>query len=205
MAGAEINSSFHRPHRPATYARWAASVPPRFRFSVKMPKVITHTARLVDADELLETFLFEIAGLGNRLSVLLIQLPPSLLFDPAVAERFLVSLRSRTAVALACEPRHPSWFGDAADGILAAHEVARVAAHPVLAPGGERPGGWPGLRYHRLHGAPRIYRSAYEPAFLRTLADRLCDDDVPTWCVFDNTASGAALADALTLRTMWDC
>jgi uncharacterized protein YecE (DUF72 family) len=29
---AEINSSFYRPHQPATYERWAGSVPPDFRF-----------------------------------------------------------------------------------------------------------------------------------------------------------------------------
>ncbi|HEY9423039.1 MAG TPA: DUF72 domain-containing protein, partial [Thermoanaerobaculia bacterium] len=47
----EINSSFHRPHRPATYARWSASVPASFRFSVKVPKTITHGLRLRDAGE----------------------------------------------------------------------------------------------------------------------------------------------------------
>ena len=31
---AEINCSFHRSHRPAVYARWAAPTPPGFRFSV---------------------------------------------------------------------------------------------------------------------------------------------------------------------------
>src|SRR5205085_4945044 len=41
----EVNSSFYRPHAQATYARWAASVPRRFRFSVKLPKAITHDAR----------------------------------------------------------------------------------------------------------------------------------------------------------------
>ena len=48
----EINSSFYRPHQPATYARWAASVPESFRFSVKLPKTITHQQRLRDCDAL---------------------------------------------------------------------------------------------------------------------------------------------------------
>src|SRR5256885_13730988 len=54
FAAVEINTSFYRPHRPATYARWAASVPSDFRFSVKVPKEITHKRRLVDTLELLE-------------------------------------------------------------------------------------------------------------------------------------------------------
>ena len=40
----EINSSFYRPHKPETYARWADSVPDGFRFAVKVPRAITHGA-----------------------------------------------------------------------------------------------------------------------------------------------------------------
>ncbi len=201
---AEINSSFHRPHRPATYARWAASTPPGFRFAAKLPKTITHQRRLVDAEEPLAAFLTEAAGLGGKLAVVLAQLPPSLAFDAGVAAAFFRLLAERTPAVVACEPRHPSWFTADADALLAEHRVARVAAHPVLAPGGERPGGWPGLRYHRLHGAPRVYYSAYQETELRALAGVLVTGDAtaPRWCVFDNTASGAAAADALALRAM---
>src|SRR5918993_2432455 len=41
LNGAEINSSFHRPHARAVYARWAAATPDDFRFSVKLPRTIT--------------------------------------------------------------------------------------------------------------------------------------------------------------------
>ena len=41
----EINSSFYRPHRPATYARWAECVPKDFRFAVKVPRLVTHELR----------------------------------------------------------------------------------------------------------------------------------------------------------------
>src|SRR5438552_9694015 len=63
----EINSSFYRPHRPATYARWATSVSEGFRFSVKMPKVATHERRLVDVNDVLDSFLAEATQLGDRL------------------------------------------------------------------------------------------------------------------------------------------
>src|SRR5215212_12105710 len=80
FAAAEINSSFYRPHRPATYARWAASVPDGFRFSAKVPKAATHEARLrgPDAVAALERFLGEVRELGDRLGPLLVQLPPKL-------------------------------------------------------------------------------------------------------------------------------
>src|SRR5881397_2217283 len=73
----EINSSFYRPHQPQTYARWAASVPEAFRFSVKLPRTITHDAKLRGIDELLDRFAREAGELGPKLGCVLVQLPPS--------------------------------------------------------------------------------------------------------------------------------
>ena len=61
----EINSSFYRAHRPATYARWAASVPEDFRFAVKMPRAISHQARLADCAAAMQAFLGEVHQLGT--------------------------------------------------------------------------------------------------------------------------------------------
>jgi uncharacterized protein YecE (DUF72 family) len=60
----EINSSFYRPHRRTTYARWTNSVPADFLFSVKVPKVPTHERRLVDTGDVLDEFLAEATQLG---------------------------------------------------------------------------------------------------------------------------------------------
>jgi uncharacterized protein YecE (DUF72 family) len=78
FGGLEINSSFHRPHRASTWERWGASVPDGFRFSVKLPKTITHQAKLVEAEPLLSAHLADAALLGAKLAVHLVQLPPSL-------------------------------------------------------------------------------------------------------------------------------
>ena len=199
---AEINSSFHRPHRPSTYARWAAETPPGFRFAAKLPKTITHQLRLAAAGEALDAFLAEAAGLGEKLAVLLVQLPPSLAFDAAVAAPFFAGLAARTEASVVCEPRHPSWFDDEADALLAGLRVARVAADPARVPAAAHPGGWRGMAYHRLHGSPRTYYSSYPPEYLQDLARRLRDDVAAggdAWCIFDNTASGAAAANALDL------
>ena len=123
----EINSSFYRPHRTATYERWAASVPEEFRFAVKIPKAITHERRLKEAGDLLDRFLLEVAGLGPKLGPLLVQLPPSLAFQDGVADRFLADLRSRIGGSIVCEPRHASWFTPDVDGLLGEFGVARVA------------------------------------------------------------------------------
>ena len=205
LPAVEINSSFYRPHRPATYARWAATVPEEFRYAVKLPKEISHTLRLVGAEAALARFLDEAGQLGPKLGPLLLQLPPSLGFDAATADAFLALLRQRHDGAVVCEPRHPSWFGGEGDALLTRHRVARVGADPPPAPGATRPGGWPGLRYFRLHGAPRMYYSPYAPERLARLAALLRQPGSPeTWVIFDNTAEGAAWADALSLLEQAD-
>ena len=203
--GAEINSSFHRQHRRSTYERWGASVPAEFRFAAKLPRAITHDQRLVAADVLLDVFLDEVRGLGERLGPLVVQLPPSLHFDAEIAAEFFETLRGLHAGDVVCEPRHASWFEPDADGLLMKHRVARVGADPALSPAAARPGGWRGLAYLRLHGSPRMYYSDYSPEYLAALAERLRGwGDVPVWCMFDNTTLGEAAGDALEVRRMLD-
>jgi uncharacterized protein YecE (DUF72 family) len=201
LPAVEINSSFYRPHRPETYARWAASVPESFQFAVKIPKEMTHTRRLRDVADPLARFLSEIAPLGPKLGPLLVQLPPSLRFDAERVEAFFTLLRAHFRGDVVCEPRHVSWFSDEAERMLVAARVARVAADPALLPEAAQPGGWPGLVYYRLHGSPEMYSSDYSAAYLTTLAQtlRAAAPAVPPWCIFDNTALGAATANALDL------
>jgi len=197
----EINSSFYRPHRPATYRKWAASVPEGFSFCVKLPRQISHEKRLRDCTQELERFLGEVSELGAGLGCLLLQLPPSLPYEHTLAEAFFAELRERYGGDLALEPRHASWLE--ADAQLRHWRIARAAADPSPLPGGGEPGGWPGLRYYRLHGSPQIYHSAYPSQWLERLAEQLRDySDTPCWCIFDNTASGAAVTDALTLQSL---
>jgi uncharacterized protein YecE (DUF72 family) len=115
MNAVEINSSFHRPHMPKTYERWRAVVGPDFRFSVKLPKTITHELRLKRCKDLSSRFFDESAGLGRSLKVVLVQLPPSLVYDSRTASRFFRALRNYTSATIACEPRHVTWFTPEAD------------------------------------------------------------------------------------------
>jgi uncharacterized protein YecE (DUF72 family) len=199
---AEINSSFYRPHQPATYARWAASVPESFRFSVKLPRTITHDAKLANVEALLDVFRGQASNLGDRLGCVLVQLPPKLDFDPVVAAAFFTQLQARFDCMVACEARHPGWFGDEATAVLTAAGVTRVIADPAKGqPGAHVP--TTDAIYTRLHGAPRIYYSSYEPAYLAQLSADIATHQQagrPVWCIFDNTASGAATANALTVQ-----
>jgi uncharacterized protein YecE (DUF72 family) len=198
---AEVNSSFHRPHRVSTWERWRDSVPDRFRFAVKLPKAITHERKLLECGEALDRFIREVGALGDKLAVLLVQLPPKLAFDRTLGAPFFEDLAMRSSAMIACEPRHASWFSGEADALLAGLKVARVAADPARCEGAGTPGGWRGLSYWRLHGSPVMYRSSYADR-IGFYADALQAEVAAgreAWCVFDNTASSAATRDALVL------
>lgn len=202
----EINSTFYRAHRPQTYERWSREVPAGFRFSVKLPRAITHEARLRGVGDALSAFFDQVAGLDARLGGVLVQLPPSLQFDARTASTFFAMLRRRTAVPVACEPRHASWFGPPADALWPRYGVGRVAADPARLPAAARPGGDAGAwSYWRWHGAPRIYYSQYGDAALAGLAQDLAVHGrvrSPAWCILDNTAGGHAVADAARLQDL---
>jgi uncharacterized protein YecE (DUF72 family) len=201
LRGVEINSCFYRAHARATYARWAAMTPRGFRFAVKLPRAVTHEGRLRRARVPLQQFLGEIAGLGSRLGPLLVQLPPSLQYEPRVARSFFGLLRELHHGATVCEPRHPSWFTDRADALLAAERIGRVAADPASVPEAAVPGGWPGIVYFRLHGSPDRYWSVYDPRRIAAWADavRSLPRGTPIWCIFDNTAGSGALGNAMQM------
>lgn len=197
----EINSSFYRPHKPQTWERWANSVPAEFRFSVKAPRTITHESRLNCSSKILLAFLQQTSYLWDKLGPLLFQLPPSLKFDYAPARSFLALLRDNYAGDVIWEPRHGSWFEDGADDLLKHFRIARAASDPACVPAAANPGGLGALAYFRLHGSPRIYYSAYTADFLSVLASTLenLGTSVSAWCIFDNTASGYAIQNALEL------
>jgi uncharacterized protein YecE (DUF72 family) len=202
FSACEINSSFYRPHKIETWERWGDSVPDDFRFSVKAPRTITHESALNCGSELLSPFLRQISFLRNKLGLILFQLPPRLEYQPARTELFLSLLREMYSGHVVWEPRHPSWFVDDVDEVLKKFRIARAAADPSCVPAAAAPGGLDSLIYFRLHGSPRRYYSPYADECLDELATQLAGLAVnaAVWCVFDNTASGFAIPNALALR-----
>ncbi|GBQ47249.1 DUF72 domain-containing protein [Komagataeibacter sucrofermentans] len=198
----EINSSFYRPHRRTTYARWAASVPPAFRFSVKLPRTITHEHRLDDCQALIDRFAEETDGLGEKRGPVLVQFPPSFAYPGDVAVRFFQDLRVRLAGAIVVEPRHASWFLPTIDNMLAGLQISRVAADPGRSAPAAQPGGWGGLVYFRLHGSPDIYKSRYTQEAVEAHAKvvaALAARGTEVWTIYDNTTYGAAVQNGFEL------
>jgi uncharacterized protein YecE (DUF72 family) len=195
--GVEVNSTFYRRHKKSTFERWATSVPDRFRFAVKIPKEITHNRAMADIGKPFELFLEDIAPLGAKLGPLLCQLPPSLAFDSDKFEAAFRTIRDAGPRPVVLEVRHKSWSSAEALALLKEHKIARVLADPAPV--------WPiqdfsnPVHYVRLHGRPKLYYSSYTEEDIRVFSRTLAADG---WCVFDNTASGAAIENAMTMLTM---
>lgn len=197
--GVEVNSTFYRVHKDATLTRWSAAVPSVFRFAFKVPKAITHTGHLASDDIRLGAFMKQIALAGERLGPVLVQLPPSLVFEPESVERFLQRLRSTISSDIAFEPRHRSWLE--AGALFKKYNVARVAADPPLLDDAFKALVTEQFGYLRLHGKPKVYYSSYSDDFIVQLADALLASKAALiWCIFDNTGSGVAMHNALALK-----
>jgi uncharacterized protein YecE (DUF72 family) len=201
----EINTSFYRNHLPATYVRWRESVPQEFRFSVKIPRTITHQLRLQNCRAEVERFCSEVQGLQEKLACLLVQLPPSLRYETNVVKDFFTMLGATIDVPIICEPRHPGWFTTAAVDTLLALDIAYVDADPKICdlPADTLESG--AIVYHRLHGSPEMYYSAYAEAFLLHMANEIAHEmecGKQVWCIFDNTANGEAFLNAQSLTAL---
>lgn len=195
FGGVEVNSSFYRRHRTATWERWHDAVPKDFRFAVKMARTVTHERGLVDAENEVDLFFADVAPLGDKLGPVFLQLPPKLGFDPAVAVAFFQCVRRHWTGRVEIEPRHVSWSEGAALKVLKHHDIGLVYADPQ----GEalrQAANDTQASYFRLHGSPKVYFSAYAADELNSFAMLLRSD---SWCIFDNTASGAAMTDGIQM------
>jgi len=126
LPAVEINNTFYRMPKQEVFENWAAAVPESFRFSVKASRRITHFKRLNDTDEVLDSMLAGAGTLGERLGVLLFQLPPNFKTDLERLKTFLGTLPRD--VRYAFEFRHASWNDDAVYDALRDHGAALVIA-----------------------------------------------------------------------------
>ena len=106
----EINNTFYRMPAETMLKQWAEQVPEQFTFTLKAPRRITHDKRLREAESNVGEFLRRAGALGDKLGVLLFQLPPFLRKDLPRLREFLEHLPPGKRIAF--EFRHASWQDD---------------------------------------------------------------------------------------------
>jgi len=204
----EVNTTFYRLPPVTVASSWARRTPDRFRFTAKFPQSITHERRLVGADDELKAFLEVLAPLraAGKFAAALLQLPPSLGFEPTTVRRFYESLPPDLPVAV--EFREPSWLAPASFDLLREFRLAYVVVdEPMLPIRLETTAPFAYVRWHG-HGAPVWYDYTYSRAEIEPWVDRvrtLAERTDHVYGFFNNhfrgdaATNGALLAELLGL------
>jgi len=201
----EVNSTFYRLPAPSVAASWVRRTPSRFRFAAKFPKTITHELRLERTEGELARFLEVLAPLrrAGRFVAALLQLPPSLPFDPGVTRAFYATLPSDLPVAV--EFRERSWLAPASYALLREHGLANVVVDgPHLPIATEVTAPFAYVRWHG-HGRPVWYDYTYSAEELGAWVPRLRELAASTAAVygfFNNHFRGDAAANCRSLSEL---
>ena len=199
----EVNATFYHHQRKSTFEHWRDQTPADFSFAIKGHRYITHVKRLAEPEPPLQQSREAAAGLDGKLAVVLWQTPRSLHKDMARLQSFADALAAWPKVRHVLEFRHASWFDDEVAVCLCTHRIANCWSDAA---------DWPlwnavttDLVYLRLHGHAHTYASAYGEDELGDWAERVKDMQAQgrdAHVYFDNTASGAALRNAVRLKEM---
>lgn len=202
----EINFSFYRLPERKTFEEWHRRTPDHFSFAAKVSRFYTHMKKLAFPEQNLSRFLENAAGLGEKLSVILFQLPPfwnvnierlSLLGAYMNAQKILPDIRC------VIEVRNRTWLSEEVFKVLKDHNISLCLAD------------WPELPvdgpvtadfvYVRRHGPSALYASRYSHKELETDAGMIkkwltAGKDV--YVYFNNDAMAWAVKNALELKEM---
>ncbi len=202
----EINLTFYRLPERDTFQHWKKGTPKGFVFAAKASRFFTHMKKLKDPERNIVRFLENAAGLGEKLEVILFQLPP---YWKANVERLkaLIDYMERQetlpGVRSVLEVRHESWLREEVFHILEDANWSLCLAD------------WPGLEvegpvtadfvYLRRHGPASLYSSCYTDYMIQRDAERVVEwikGKKDVYIYYNNDAYGYAVQNALTLKEM---
>jgi uncharacterized protein YecE (DUF72 family) len=201
----ELNMSFYRLPTKQTIEGWVKKVPSRFKFCLKLSRYITHIKRLKEPEKTVNKFFDRFKPMQKKLGPVLIQLPPSLKFDPDTAEHFFLVLKQDyKAYQFALEVRHKSWLKDESFSLMSKYNIAFVISQSAKK--------FPYAEvvtdkkiYVRFHGPRQLYASGYKDRELKKFADLFKawrKQGHTIWAFFNNDVYGHAIEDALRLEKM---
>jgi len=196
----EVNYTFRHLPSLATINGWLAQTGAEFRFSFKAPQRITHIKRLKDSSDALSVFYSALLPVirAGRMGVVLFQLPPNLKADVDRLASFLkeAAPQGTSALRVAFEFRHSSWFAEDIFDLLRQHQAALCVAESDE------------LQTPNVITAPfccyRLRRSDYGPADLQHIETQLTANlkqrDVFAYIKHEDTPKGALQAAAVLTR-----
>lgn len=197
----ELNASFYRWPRETTFASWRRRLPEGFQMTVKAPRGLTHGKRLYAPEVWVSRMDPALTLLGDRLGVLLVQLPPDMRRDDARLRYFLEALPRWQRVAV--EFRHESWLDDRVFQLLEEHRAAYVVMSGARLPCVLR--ATTDFVYVRLHGPDddHLYGGSYSDEAMQWWADRIREwliQGRDVFAYFNNDWDGHAVRNAQALK-----
>ena len=189
----EINNTFYRMPAESLLAEWAQQVPEGFLFTLKVPRRLTHIKRLKGVEADVAELVRRAAALGDKLGMLLFQLPPTLRKDLPRLRDFLAGLPAGPRVAL--EFRHASWHDDEVHEALRAHGATLCLA--------ETDEGAPPFVSTSSDTYLRLRRARYDEHDLRAWIDCLAAQPLARAWVYFKHDEPLAPSFALRLDALW--
>lgn len=205
----ELNATFYRRFPEKTYLKWRDRAPPGFLYALKVPRRVSHRRELMEGLPAFRDFCEQAQSLEHHLGPLLLQLGPSIRFDPQSLGRLLDL--APAGLRLAVEWRDPVWDSPETYEVLASSGVAVAkvdspdqAFRPCPSP--SKADLRTQLEYVRLHGRSHWYRHCYSDGELGEIAHwarvQLQGDRKDIFIFFNNTDAGWAPANARRLQQL---
>jgi uncharacterized protein YecE (DUF72 family) len=199
----EVNNTFYRWPKEDVFNTWRKRTPAGFVFSIKASRGLTQFRKLNDPIPWLERMDAGLKHLGDKMGVLVFQLPPHFPYNPERLAQFLDVAPSWPRLAI--EFRHPSWHREETYRLLKSHEVAYCVMSGANLPCVLR--ATAPFVYIRLHGpdASHLYGGCYSDDDLHWWANRIhkwADQDRDVYAYFNNDGHAHAVRNAETLRAM---
>jgi uncharacterized protein YecE (DUF72 family) len=170
LAAVEINNTFYRMPKREMLEGWCDQTPEHFRFAIKASRRITHRKRLKEVDDEVAFLFGQLESLGDRLGIVLFQLPPNLKCDLERLDRFLECVPPAAPIVL--EFRNASWREDAVYERLRARDVALCHADFDPEADGDAAAGQP-IAATSTTGYLRLRRDDYDEAALTAWVGRV--------------------------------
>ena len=201
----ELNASFYRLPTAKTIESWSQILPDNFKIAIKLSRQITHFKRLTGISDELRVFMDLFEPLYNRLGPVLVQLPPSLKYEPSVVEPFYSLLKQDYKnLVFAIEPRHQSWFNLDAIELAEKYRIVWTIADS----GGRYPqeeAVTANSVYLRFHGPKDPTPTGYSDEELLYWAEKTNNwvkTGLDVWVFFNNDFYGHAIYNARTFKKL---
>ncbi|TFE68984.1 hypothetical protein A7Q09_06395 [Methylacidiphilum sp. Yel] len=196
----EVNATFYRFFPKSTYENWAKKTPPKFRFVLKVPRLISHLRLLNNVNDLILRFCNDSGVLGEKIGLYLLQLSPKFPLEPERLQIALEAFPDPTKVAV--EFRTKADIASLVAILKAKQAVYCVADSPLLK---MQPELTSSIGYLRLHGRKQWFSYLYNPEEIQEIvriAQKLVNKGAKeVYIFFNNTTMGWAADNALAVKT----